>query len=102
MSDRELLELGSGGDAFERSVFAQMIAGTGGRIARIAAGLGLVGTGVWLVGGTRGTILAVAGLVPLAAGTFDVCLVAPLFGAHVRGQDIRARRRGAQGVHHAA
>ena len=57
-----------------------------GRLARVAAGLVLVGLGAWL--GTSQTAgwwgLAAVGLVPLGAGAFDVCLAAPLFGAPLR------------------
>jgi len=40
-----------------------------------------------------GIVLAVVGLVPLLAGVFDVCLFAPLFGAPLKGADVRARAK---------
>jgi hypothetical protein len=46
-----------------------------------------------VVGGTGGIVLAVVGLVPLLAGVFDVCLFAPLFGAPLKGADVRARAK---------
>lgn len=55
-----------------------------GRGIRIIAGLALVVLGV-TIGGAGGVALAVAGLVPLAAGTFGFCVFAPLFGADLRG-----------------
>ncbi len=50
---------------------------TAGRVARVLAGLVLIGIGL-AVGGTGGVVLAVVGLVPLLAGAFGVCLLAPL------------------------
>jgi len=37
------------------------------------------------IGGTGGTILAIVGVVPLAAGAVNVCLFAPLFGFYFTG-----------------
>ena len=48
-----------------------------GRIARGVVGLVLIGLGAGL--GGLWWILAVVGLVPLAAGVFNFCLLAPLF-----------------------
>ncbi len=48
-----------------------------GRIVRIVAGLALIATGV-LAGGAW-LVLAVVGLLPLAAGVFDLCVLGPLF-----------------------
>ncbi len=56
-----------------------------GRVARIVAGLALIVIGLAVIGGTGGIILAVVGLVPLAAGLANVCLFAPLFGADLHG-----------------
>ena len=46
-----------------------------GRGARIAAGLAMVGVGLVLGGGWLA--LSIVGLVPLAAGAFGFCLIAP-------------------------
>ncbi len=59
-----------------------------GRYARMAAGIILIVIGV-LVGGTAGTIIGIIGLVPLAAGAFDFCVFAPLFGLQFQGRDLR-------------
>ena len=53
-----------------------------GRLARGAAGAAMVAIGAGL--GGAWWALAAVGLVPLAAGLGDVCLLAPLFGAPVR------------------
>lgn len=64
------------------------LASQNGRYARMAAGIILIVIGV-LVGGTAGTIIGIIGLVPLAAGAFDFCVFAPLFGLQFRGKDLR-------------
>ncbi len=45
-----------------------------GRIVRAVAGIVLIVIGLLLVKGTGGWILAIVGLLPLAAGVFDWCL----------------------------
>lgn len=49
-----------------------------GRGGRIAAGVALILVGLLAVGGTGGVVIAVIGVVPILAGVFDVCLIAPL------------------------
>lgn len=60
-----------------------------GRVARIVAGIVLIAVGLLVVKDTGGIILAVVGVVPLAAGLFDFCLFAPLFGNPLSGKQIR-------------
>jgi hypothetical protein len=62
-----------------------------GRWARIIAGIALIVGGL-AAGSTAGFIIAVIGLVPLGAGAFDLCLLAPLFGEPMRGSAIRVHR----------
>lgn len=70
--------------------FIAFMASTSGRIARIVAGIALIIIGLLAMDGTAGIIVAVIGLVPLAAGVFDFCLFAPLFGNPFSGPKIRA------------
>lgn len=56
-----------------------------GRGLRIIAGAALIAGGI-AIGDSAGTIIAVVGLVPLAAGAFNVCLFAPLFGLDFLGR----------------
>ncbi len=56
-----------------------------GRIARALAGIALIAAG-WISGGAGGLVLALAGLVPLAAGMAGVCLAAPLLRAPARAR----------------
>ena len=73
--------------------FAQFMSSGLGRGLRIVAGIVLIVVGLAGVGGTGGIVLAVVGLVPLLAGVFDVSLFAPLFGAPLKGADVRARAK---------
>ncbi len=71
--------------------FAKFMSSGLGRGLRIVVGLALIAIGLVSVGGTGGLILAIVGAVPLLAGVFDVCLFAPLFGAPLKGTDVRAK-----------
>ncbi len=72
--------------------FVSFMASGAGRAVRIVAGLALIGWG-WLgLSGTVGIILAAVGVVPLVAGLFDFCIFAPVFGAPLSGQKIRAAK----------
>ena len=71
--------------------FAKFMSSGLGRGLRIVVGLALMVIGLVSVGGTGGIILAVVGAVPLLAGILDVCLFAPLFGAPLKGADVRLK-----------
>jgi hypothetical protein len=71
--------------------FAKFMSSGLGRGLRIVVGLALIVIGLFSVGGTGGIILAVVGSVPLLAGALDVCLFAPLFGAPLKGAEVRAK-----------
>ena len=67
------------------------MASKNGRIVRIVAGLVLVLWGLFGIENlTSAIVVVVVGLVPLAAGIFDFCVFAPLFGAPLSGPKIRA------------
>ena len=59
--------------------FVSFMSSTAGRLLRIVAGIALILAGLLAIGGTGGAILAIVGLVPLAAGIFGFCLFDPLF-----------------------
>jgi hypothetical protein len=67
----------------------KFLASATGRWVRIIAGIVLVALGLFVVRDTVGIIIAVVGLVPLAAGIFDFCVFAPIFGAPFSGPKIR-------------
>jgi sulfite exporter TauE/SafE len=58
-----------------------------GRILRIIAGVVLIAVGLLVVGDTAGIIVAAIGLLPILAGVFNVCAIAPLIGAPFAGKD---------------
>jgi hypothetical protein len=70
--------------------FVSFMASTAGRILRAVVGIVLAYVGWTVMGGIGGIIVAVIGLVMIAAGVFDFCLFAPLFGNPLNGKKIRA------------
>jgi Inner membrane protein YgaP-like, transmembrane domain len=68
--------------------FPKFMASSAGRAARIIAGLALLVIGGILGGGWWA--LAIVGLVPLAAGALDVCLLNALFHKPLSGKVVRA------------
>jgi hypothetical protein len=70
--------------------FVKFMASGTGRVVRIVAGVILVIVGLLALEGTAGTIVALVGLLPIAAGVFDFCAFAPLFGCPLSGAKIRA------------
>lgn len=63
-----------------------------GRVLRAVLGLAMIAAGVSL--GGWWWLLAVAGLLPLAAGVFDFCTLAPLFRLPLSGRRIREMTAG--------
>lgn len=70
--------------------FVKFMASTAGRVVRVVAGLVLIALGLWVIQGTGGIIVAIVGALPLLAGLFDFCALAPLFGNPLSGSKIRA------------
>jgi hypothetical protein len=70
--------------------FAQFMSSPAGRALRVVAGAALILIGLLAMEGAWGIIVALVGLVPLVAGAFDFCLIGALFGAPLRGKDVRA------------
>lgn len=63
--------------------FVSFMGSGAGRVTRIVAGIAMIAVGA-AIGGAGGIIIAVVGVVPLGAGAFNVCLLAPLFGQNFR------------------
>ncbi len=63
--------------------FAHFMATPVGRLLRAVVGLALIGWGYSL----GSAVLMVVGAVPLLAGVFNVCLIAPLLHAPFLGRD---------------
>ena len=58
------------------------------RAIRIVAGLVLIVIGLAVIGGTGGIIVALVGLLPLATGAANVCLLGKLFGSGSDGKAV--------------
>jgi hypothetical protein len=69
--------------------FARFMSSLAGRLLRIVAGIALIVVGLAVVHGTGGIILAIVGLVVFAAGAFNFCIFAPLFGGPFWSKDIK-------------
>ncbi len=69
--------------------FFRFIASPAGRVLRVVAGLVLTGSGLLSTQGPVRWIITAIGLVPLLAGVFDWCVLAPLFGLPFEGQRLR-------------
>ena len=78
--------------------FARFMATGVGRGIRIVAGAALIAVGLLRVQGSRRAVLALIGLVPLFAGTFDVCVLAPLLRVPFKGSDVRVSADSADGM----
>jgi hypothetical protein len=63
-----------------------------GRILRLVGGAAMIAAAIAL-GGATGVVLAVCGVVPFAAGLFDVCAMAPFFKVPFSGARIRELSR---------
>lgn len=75
--------------AVQTSRFARFMVSAAGRWLRIVIGVALVVWG-WSMHSAGGTVLAIVGLVPVAAGVFDFCLISLLVQVPFWGRDIRA------------
>jgi hypothetical protein len=79
-------------ESFGRSGFSHFVNSPAGRVLRIAVGVGLVAWGYAGRGSGTGLALMVVGLVPLAAGAFDLCLISALLGGPISGARIGKRK----------
>ncbi len=75
-------------ESFARSGFAQFINTPAGRILRILAGLVIIVWGYTERADIAGIILIVVGLIPLAAGVFNLCLISAMLGGPISGARI--------------
>ncbi len=74
---------------FAQTSFARFINSPTGRVVRIVVGLGLLVWGYTLRANVTGIVLMVVGLVPLGAGSFDLCVISPLLGGPISGPAVR-------------
>lgn len=65
---------------------AAWLGSTAGRGVRVLAGLALIAVGL-AVGGSTGWIVSIIGVVPIALGLTNRCLISRVIGAPFKGQD---------------
>lgn len=82
----------SRGERVASSPFGQFMASTAGRATRGVVGVVLIVVGL-IVGSVGGWVLVAFGLVLLAAGLFDFCVITGLFDNIWSGAEVRARGR---------
>lgn len=70
---------------------AQFMASPIGRIGRVALGVAIIVFALASLEGPAMWIVAAIGLVPIAAGSANVCLLAPVVGAPFKGADALRR-----------
>lgn len=69
--------------------FAKFMATPTGRIARVILGVVIIWFGYAVVGKPGGYFLELIGLAPIIAGIMNICLIAPLIGAPLKGNDAK-------------
>jgi len=57
-----------------------------GRFIRAVVGLVLIALGFFRIGGPVGRVIGLVGFVPLSGGSFNFCVLAPLFGGYLDGR----------------
>lgn len=67
----------------------EFLASSAGRLIRIIAGIAIIAIGYFWVDAPWKYVLEAVGLVPIAAGVFDFCVIAPLMGKPFSGKRIR-------------
>ena len=65
--------------------FAAFMSTPLGRGLRVVFGGILIYVGLNVIQGTAGTVVALLGIVPIATGLLNICLLGPLLGAPMRG-----------------
>jgi hypothetical protein len=80
-------------ESFNQSGFAKFINSPAGRIFRIAAGIGFIVVGYVFRDYTLGVVSMVWGVVPLAAGIFDICFISAVLGGPLSGAKIRNKNK---------
>ena len=73
--------------------FAAFMAEPLGRLIRVLAGIVLAAVGLAIIGGLVGWIVAAVGLAFMALGTFNYCVLAPLFGGPFNSREIPRRQK---------
>lgn len=76
-------------ERFNRSELSRWLNSTAGRWFRVVAGVGFLALGVALGTQPLGVVAFVWGLVPLSAGSLDMCWLSMALGGPASGRRIR-------------
>jgi hypothetical protein len=74
---------------FNQSGFSKFINSMGGRIFRLAVGIGFLVAGYIYRNHTLGIISMVWSVLPISSGLFDFCLISAVLGGPLSGTKIR-------------
>jgi len=78
-------------ESFARTGFAKFINTGVGRVVRVVAGLALIALGWTQRDAGWGPLVMLLGVAPLAAGTFNWCLISALLGGPLDGNKVAGR-----------
>ena len=78
---------------FACSSFDRFINSTTGRVGRIVVGAFLVIWGCTHLGQDSAFIFIILGIIPVAAGALDLCVISPLLGGPIPGQKVRSMNK---------
>src|SRR5262245_32676581 len=70
----------SAAESFGRSAFAQFVNSGSGRLARFIAGVFLIAGAYALGDNVPRSVFIAVGLIPLATGAFDLCMISAIIG----------------------
>lgn len=73
--------------------FAKFMSTLWGRLLRIIGGIALMLIGWFYFQNPLGYLMMTVGVLPVSAGIFDVCILAPIFDAPFTGEEIRDETR---------
>lgn len=74
--------------------FVRFMTSTAGRLARVVLGLVIIALGQFVVQGTPGLIMTIVGLIPIAGGLLDFCVIGAVLGYPFKGSEARAKLAG--------
>jgi hypothetical protein len=76
-------------ESFGRSAFSRFINAPAGRLGRVVAGLALIAWGAMHLSTSWGLAVLLFGLLPLATGAIDWCVLSALLGGPLTGRRLR-------------
>ena len=81
---------------FNRSPFSHFINSSEGRVFRVTAGAAFLVGGYFFRAHPLGLLSMLWSILPLTAGSFDLCYISAVLGGPLSGRTIRERQKGAQ------